>query len=435
MNNRRGNGLGALIRRVVQEGVGVINQLLNRRPLSNRSYNGYSDPDIIDMPQPPAIYAEKPWTKVVGILMAVAGFCSGGAMLLWSTMLFAGSALIGELGIGLALSSVNLLLTAGCGAVGFKGLSMVKRANRFERYVQTIGGEELCNIKLLADHTGKSQKYVVKDVEKMIQSGWFCQGHLDDKKTCLMLTDNMYREYQKLEREKAQIQREEEERARKQRMEEERMREEMEKEERLKRTRRGPIWNTGSSDGNSSEQGASGAGEAVWMSGKRRDVKDLYGKKVSEKDEKWNHLPEDVQKVMEQGEAYIEKIRICNDRIPGEEISAKMERMELLLGKIFGRVEQKPETVGDIRRLMEYYLPTTIKLLETYADMDGQPFGGENIQTTKKEIEDSLDTINAAYEKLLDGMYQDTAWDVSSDISVLKTMLAQEGLGSDGLKR
>ena len=53
---------------------------------------------------------------------------------------------------------------------------------------------------------------------------------------------------------------------------------------------------------------------------------------------------------------------------------------------------------------------------------------GENILSSKKEIEDTLDTLNMAFEKLLDDLFQDTAWDVSSDISVLKTMLAQEGL-------
>ena len=109
--------------------------------------------------------------------------------------------------------------------------------------------------------------------------------------------------------------------------------------------------------------------------------------------------------------------------------------MEILVDKIFDRVEQNPACVGDIRKLMDYYLPTTVKLLETYAEMDAQPIGGANIQATKQEIENTLDTINAAFEKLLDSLFQDAAWDVSSDISVLHTMLAQEGLTEDGLKK
>ena len=60
---------------------------------------------------------------------------------------------------------------------------------------------------------------------------------------------------------------------------------------------------------------------------------------------------------------------------------------------------------------------------------------GENILNSKKEIEDTLDTLNSAFAKLLDNLFEDTAWDVSSDISVLQTMLAQEGLMEDGLKK
>ena len=135
-----------------------------------------------------------------------------------------------------------------------------------------------------------------------------------------------------------------------------------------------------------------------------------------------------VQEVIEAGNAYIRKIRECNDAIPGEVVSEKMSRMELLTKRIFARVEQNPEVVTDIRRLMEYYLPTAVKLLEAYEELDAQPVQGENILSSKKEIEDTLDTLNIAFEKLLDDLFQETAWDVSSDISVLKTMLAQEGL-------
>jgi len=103
--------------------------------------------------------------------------------------------------------------------------------------------------------------------------------------------------------------------------------------------------------------------------------------------------------------------------------------------KIFDRVEQNPASVGDIRKLMEYYLPTTIKLLQAYQDLDAQPVQGENIISSKKEIEKTLDTLNRAFEKLLDDLFQETAWDVSTDISVLHTMLAQEGLTEDGLKK
>ena len=77
---------------------------------------------------------------------------------------------------------------------------------------------------------------------------------------------------------------------------------------------------------------------------------------------------------------------------------------------------------------MNYYLPTTTKLIDTYRELDAKPEVGDNIKKTKKEIEDTLDTINFAFEKIFDDMFLDTAWDISSDISVMKTMMAQEGL-------
>ena len=83
---------------------------------------------------------------------------------------------------------------------------------------------------------------------------------------------------------------------------------------------------------------------------------------------------------------------------------------------------------------MDYYLATAIKLLEAYEELDAQPVAGENILSSKAEIEATLDTLNVAFEKILDSLFQDTAWDVSSDISVLNTVLAQEGLKEKGGK-
>lgn len=151
--------------------------------------------------------------------------------------------------------------------------------------------------------------------------------------------------------------------------------------------------------------------------------------------EEQGNVPEQVKEVLEAGNAYIRRIRKCNDDIPGEEISAKISRTEQLVQQIFTRVEEHPETVPDIRKLMEYYLPTTVKLLDAYAELDAQPVEGEHIASSKKEIEDALDTLNTAFEKLLDSLFRDTAWDVSADISVLQTMLAQEGLTNNDFRR
>jgi len=139
-------------------------------------------------------------------------------------------------------------------------------------------------------------------------------------------------------------------------------------------------------------------------------------------------LSEEVQEVIKEGEAYLEEIRSCNEAIPGVEISNKMYHLENVILRIFKRVEQHPELISDLHKFMDYYLPTTVKLLKAYEELDKQPVEGENIKTAKQEIENTLDTINEAFENLLDSFFRNTAWDVSTDISVLKTMLAQEGL-------
>lgn len=144
-------------------------------------------------------------------------------------------------------------------------------------------------------------------------------------------------------------------------------------------------------------------------------------------------LTEEVKAILKKGNEYIDSIRKSNDAIPGEKISEKIYRMELLVRRIFQQTEAHPENADDLDRLMGYYLPMTIKLLNAYEELDGQPVQGDNILNSKKEIEDTLDTLNAAYARMLDNLFRDTAWDISSDISVLQTLLAQEGLTEDGI--
>ena len=138
--------------------------------------------------------------------------------------------------------------------------------------------------------------------------------------------------------------------------------------------------------------------------------------------------PEEVRKILAEGEAYINHIHECNDAIPGEVMSAKLAKLEDLMRRIFAHVEKEPDSAQDLHKMMTYYLPTTTKLIDAYRDLDGQPEYGANISNTKKEIEDTLDTINEAFENLFDSLFEDTAWDISSDISTMKVMLQQEGL-------
>lgn len=150
--------------------------------------------------------------------------------------------------------------------------------------------------------------------------------------------------------------------------------------------------------------------------------------KVRQEEQKKEKINPAVQEVLDKGDAYIKKIHESNDAIPGEEISEKIARMEEIVDQIFQRAEEHPEIIPDLKKMMDYYLPMTVKLLDAYEDMDRQPVQGETILASKKEIEDTLDTLNEAFANILDSVFQDKAWDLSSDISVLHTMLAQEGL-------
>lgn len=312
------------------------------------------------------LYLKGTTTKIGGAFLAATGYIFGiGTLVLllvaaaaavtggWGTMLTAGVAALG-------------VFTLVFGWMAGTGTSMVCSVGRFRKYLSVLKDREYCDVKELAQKTGRSVKSVVKDLKKMIRKGWFRQGHLDDQGTCLMVSDEAYRQYTGL----------------------------------MERMRR----------------------EKAEQEAAAEKARQEYSK-----------LSPEIQKIVRTGDEYVRKIREANDAIPGEEISAKISRMETLVDRIFDRVEQNPESVDDIRKLMEYYLPTTIKLLEAYEDLDSQPVQGENIISSKKEIEKTLDTLNTAFEKLLDDLFQDTAWDVSSDISVLNMMLAQEGLTEDGL--
>lgn len=141
-----------------------------------------------------------------------------------------------------------------------------------------------------------------------------------------------------------------------------------------------------------------------------------------------SQLDAETQALLERGNAYIAQIRESNKAIPNPEISKKIDQIEHVVRTIFDRAAERPEVIDDLDHLMDYYLPTTVKLLDAYRDLDAQPIQSETISQSKREIEGALDSLNVAFEKLLDSVFRDMAIDVSSDISVLHTVLAQEGL-------
>ena len=286
---------------------------------------------------------------ITGLILAVS---SGFVLGIMGTV-----ALLWEYAVKPFVVTAAVLVPIGCAGMvaAVWGNRTRKQVARFRAYVKTLNGKAYGNIKDLARSVGKSEKFVAKDLSKMIEKRMFLEGHLDENHTCLMASNDAYEQY-------------------------------METQKNMERMK---------------EQDA-------------REPK--------------RQLSEEARKTIEAGNRYIEEIRRSNDAIPGIEISNKMYHLENVIRRIFQRVEEHPELIDDLHKFMDYYLPTTMKLLNAYEELDKQELTGEHVQSAKTEIENTLDTINDAFENLLDSFYKETAWDVSSDISVLKTMLAQEGL-------
>lgn len=136
----------------------------------------------------------------------------------------------------------------------------------------------------------------------------------------------------------------------------------------------------------------------------------------------------ELHQMVAEGNEYIKKLRDMNDLILNEEISAKLYRMESLLKEIFKRLQEDPTQMDRMHRVMSYYLPTTLKLVEAYYEFDQVSNQGEEIVSAKKEIASTLDAINDAFVELLNNLFQDKVFDVTTDAQVLQTMLASEGL-------
>ncbi|MEG2086728.1 MAG: 5-bromo-4-chloroindolyl phosphate hydrolysis family protein [Angelakisella sp.] len=302
-----------------------------------------------------------------------------------------GTALVGCVGMLLAgmfanLLAVGLYATGMAAAVGVafsllarRGLTLYGMAERFPKYQEIIGSDRFCAIRVLAESMGRRTGFVVKDLQRMIRQGMLPQAKLDATKSCLILDDETYQQY-------------------------------LLAEQRMKQSRKDA----------------------------RKQPEPQQQPKAEEKaaPEAQKSEETELNRSLQEGKAYIERMREANRRIPGEQMSRKIDRLEQVSRKIFEHVEQHPEKLPDIRRFMSYYLPITLKLLESYCRFDEQEVQGENLTAAKAEIDETLDTIILAFENLLDSLFQMEVFDLSTDISALEAMLAQEGLtGSDFKKK
>lgn len=306
---------------------------------------------------------------------------------------YGGVAVFGVLSLGMAaagwvFSGQSSLLTAaeagfalsaaaatGCGMLARRGRKGRDRLKRFEEYRQVIGDREYIAIRELAEKTGYPEETVRKDLLRMKRDGLLPRATFDLHRTTIMLTDRAFKQYQEAER------------ARKVREQQE-----------------GADSAAFSADGSQADAGGTA-------------------------DARQNFDADAVESLIRDGNASILRIRRVNDEIPEEDpMSGKLYRLEDICRRIFTQVRRDPSCAGDCRRLMQYYLPTTEKLIRAYAELSRQPDAGENIVGTRNEILRSMDVINGAFEKLLDQMFQEKAWDIASDINVMKTMMAQDGL-------
>lgn len=127
-----------------------------------------------------------------------------------------------------------------------------------------------------------------------------------------------------------------------------------------------------------------------------------------------------------------QQLRQANDAIPDPVMTAKISRLEELSARIFALAKKDPDKKAQLQKFMDYYLPTALKLLNTYAQLSAQDIQGENITDAKQSIERSMDLLITAFENQLDKLFQSDALDVSADVAALEGMLNLDGLtGSD----
>ncbi len=129
-------------------------------------------------------------------------------------------------------------------------------------------------------------------------------------------------------------------------------------------------------------------------------------------------------------DAILREIKRVNDAIPDEVMSRKIDRIGEITGKILDYQRRNPAKAPELRQFLNYYLPTTLKILNAYAQMDAQGVEGENISAAKERIEGMMDKVVEGFEKQLDQLFKTEAMDIATDVEVLERMLDKDGLGS-----
>ena len=233
-----------------------------------------------------------------------------------------------------------LMIVVGGAAMFISGMSMSKGLKRYSKYLAVLGDREAMPIEEICRTLGYSRRQVEKDLQKMIDKGYF-----GGKAYLHMEQGYLFR---------------------------------------------------------------SGEAGAAW----RRQQEEQAKTAVQETEEGYTGI--------------LRNIRRANDQIADPELSAKIDRIEEITAKIFSAVEADPKKQDKIATFLNYYLPTTQKLLDSYAEFEGAGVEGENLRQAKQRIETTMDKIVLGFEHQLDELYKADAMDVDSDIRVMETILRRD---------
>lgn len=168
---------------------------------------------------------------------------------------------------------------------------------------------------------------------------------------------------------------------------------------------------------------------------KQQIDKEKLNKKEESNDNIDDPEKEELKSIIDMGRSYIDQIKNVRNELYKEEVAVKLDKLQKVANQILNYVEKNPKKIQEVNKFINHYLPITIKLINSYKELNNQLVQGENIKNAKNEIEKSIDLIDNAFENLLDDLYEDVVLDISTDISVLKTLFKQEGLTDEDFKK
>lgn len=305
-----------------------------------------------------------------GVVMAAAG----GA----GTVFFGVPALVSALAPAVAgnpevaVTAILGILTAGFATLLGFGIRNLRRASKLKALQRAVGQREAVGFDDLAARMQVSPKAALAASRTLIKGGYLPEGRIDDENTTLMVTENAYHQYRQFQQSQRQTLAERE------------------------------------------AAEAARAAEAAARAAREQDISE--------------RLTPEQRAFVARGRDYVRQMDELNAAIDDAAVSERITAIQEVVGRILARAEEEPAVIAGLDRLTAYYLPTTVKLLDAYDRLEEEPIQGENISSSRSEIEHTLEVLHSAFEKLFDDTYQDLSLDVSADISVLHAMLAQEGL-------